>query len=266
MKLSFSALTDTGNVRENNEDCWGIFDLNTSAKIENIACSIESEEKGQLFIVCDGMGGHNAGEIASNLAINSVSSKILDFTRNQDLNASEIEKFLVKSAKLTHQEIIDEARNDRSRKNMGTTLIGTWIHDNKAYLMNIGDSRLYLERNNKLEQISHDQSPVGEMLKNEIISKEEAFTHHLKNYVDQALGGGLDAVSPEILSFDLKKGDFILLCSDGLNDSLQDDQIQETIQTNRNATPREICQMLVNNAKDANGSDNITVICCKVDE
>jgi PPM family protein phosphatase len=237
MKWQFNsfAQTDLGLVREGNED-------------SALSCA-------NLIAVADGMGGHAGGEVASAIAINSLTDLVpLLLNESVDLDSKE-DLFL----NITHeidQKILDKSKAQPELSGMGTTLTALSILDNNIELLHIGDSRCYRYRDNKLEQLSYDHTVMQELLDQGRLTPQEVFDHPQRSLLTQALMGdsGLD---PILLAFEIKKGDQFLLCSDGLTNVLSDYEISKIIEAN---DADLIPQALINEVRSKGAPDNITII------
>jgi protein phosphatase len=245
MKIEAYGLSNVGMKRGQNEDNYLINeDLN-------------------LYVVADGMGGHLGGEFASKMAVSTVEEVVQrlsdsDVTQIRGVNTQDIPygerlRFAIKEA---GRRIFDQALYDETLKGMGTTTVATLINDNKAFIANVGDSRGYLIRNGKIEQVTEDHSLVGEQVKAGILSADDARGHRLKNIITRSVGYQ-EEVESDLSEKTLKPGDKILLCSDGLSNLVEDKDIQEIV----NQYPlNEACERLVDLANSRGGDDNITII------
>jgi serine/threonine protein phosphatase PrpC len=237
MKWQFNsfAQTDLGLVREGNED-------------SALSCA-------NLIAVADGMGGHAGGEVASAIAINSLTGLVpLLLDDGIDLDSKE-DLFL----NITHeidQKILDKSKAQPELSGMGTTLTALSILDNNIELLHIGDSRCYRYRDNKLEQLSYDHTVMQELLDQGRLTPQEVFDHPQRSLLTQALMGdsGLD---PILLTFEIKTGDQFLLCSDGLTNVLSDYEISKIIEAN---DADLIPQALIKEVRSKGAPDNITII------
>jgi serine/threonine protein phosphatase PrpC len=237
MKWQFNsfAQTDLGLVREGNED-------------SAITCA-------NLIAVADGMGGHAGGEVASAIAINALSQLQPVLVDEKIDNDSREDLFL----NITHE--IDQVIQEKSKAQpdlagMGTTLTALSIFDKNIELLHIGDSRCYRYRDNKLEQLSYDHTVMQELLDQGRLTPQEVFDHPQRSLLTQALMGdsGLD---PILISFEIKKGDRYLLCSDGLTNVLSDYEISKIIEANED---KAIPQSLITEVRSKGAPDNITII------
>lgn len=242
------SMTDTGLARSNNQD--------------SVFCSENAVGRfPNLFIVADGMGGHNAGDIASRLGIETAVNQI------RISEKPTIVGLLDDAVQTANKAISKEARKDASLDGMGTTFVATTVMGDTAYVINVGDSRLY-HLSDTLKQITQDHSLVEEMVRNGEIKKEEMRTHPNKNIITRALGT-LDDVRTDCFEISVKEGDVLLLCSDGLTNMVDDDLIEKTIrETVDSENPEESIQKagreLIELANDAGGKDNISVILVRI--
>lgn len=237
MKVYFD--TNKGMIRENNED------------------NLIIEEKGRynLFAVADGMGGHRAGEIASNIAINVIKEYFVNCYENADFKAP---MFINESIKAANLKIREEASTKEEYFGMGTTITMVVIDlvENIAYVGNVGDSRTYILRNDEIKQITEDHTYVHELLKERKITVDEAKNHPKRNVITRAIGSE-NYVQIDIFEIELEDSDILLLCSDGLTTHISDDKIIDTIKTYGCS---ESVDRLIKLCNDNGGTDNITVI------
>ncbi|MDI3528230.1 MAG: family protein phosphatase [Thermoanaerobacter sp.] len=240
-----AALTDIGNVREKNEDYY-----------------YASEEKDlPLFIVADGMGGHNGGEIASKSAVEAIVDYFKkNYFKLQDRGISSIEGFIEKSIKYANKIVYSQACSECELTGMGTTLTLLFFEKNHFFIGHIGDSRAYLIRDNSIKQITEDHSFVEELVKMGKITHEEARIHPQKNIITRALGVD-EEVKVDIFHDAVMPEDILLLCTDGLTNLVTDQQILDEFTKNEDINTS--CVNLVNIAKANGGYDNITLIAVK---
>lgn len=243
MKLLINAASDRGCFREHNEDM--VLIGNDIFRDDSKEIEITLERGSKYFIaVADGMGAHNAGEIASELVLKKIIEKIIGLEMN--LTETELSIRISEWVQEIHWDILKEGTNDISRKGMGTTLIGVLFYNNRIYYLNVGDSRLYRWRNGYLMQISKDHS-LKEITGNKDIAS---------NIIINSFGGGekifVDFASVGGQVFD---NDILLLCSDGLSDELSDDKIEEILGNKEHPV-----ELLLNKAKNKGGKDNISII------
>lgn len=224
----YAALSNVGLVRDHNED------------------AILAEAP--LFAVADGMGGHEAGEIASNIAV----EQLLAYApKTPDSHG------LMRAVKQANAAIIQAARENIGRAGMGTTLTAALIDNGRAIFAQVGDSRAYLLRSGRLSQVTEDHSVVATMVRSGSISESEARIHPQRNVITRALGSDPHVVI-DTYEYETLRGDRWLLCSDGLSGPVDDEHIEEIL--NRFADPRECVEQLVEAANAAGGTDNISAI------
>ena len=221
--------------------------------------SAYSREHEALYaIVADGMGGHQAGEVASCMAIEQVSETVNQGFRG-DMSLSEIKSLLVSALKRANRSIYEKSQSESSCGGMGTTLTLCLILADQAVVAHVGDSRAYMFRKHKLHQITSDHSLVNELIKNGQITADEAANHPQKNVITRALG--TDAgVEIDLYEFKLRPDDMLLLCSDGLSNMLSDSELSELLAVGQTQTPLELTEKLVANANKKGGLDNITAV------
>ncbi|HEX4341084.1 MAG TPA: Stp1/IreP family PP2C-type Ser/Thr phosphatase [Polyangiaceae bacterium] len=250
-RIDFAALTDVGRKREHNEDNFLV------------------DKKLSLFVVCDGMGGHAAGEVASALAVRTVHDELkkektlLDdyatgkkggdlVTKRDILNALE---FAVNRAS---SKIHSEATKDERKRGMGTTIVGILFAANQAFIVHVGDSRVYLLRDSVLEQVTEDHNVYNELLKRKKMTREQIEKLAPKNAITRAVGV-YEHCEPESLVLDVTDGDRFLLCTDGLSQYFEDDTVglaKGLGEPDANAAVKK----LIDTANERGGSDNITAI------
>ena len=204
-----------------------------------------------LFVVADGMGGHNAGDYASSHAVGTVVDEI---RQDADFNPIKVIRHAIESA---NTEIITQAQNDENLRGMGTTMVVATIVGHYAYVANVGDSRLYLV-NQQILQVTKDHSLVQEMVRMGEINAEQARNHPDKNIITRALGAER-TVDIDFFDLKLEPGNVILMCSDGLSNMVEDSQIREIISdTEKNL--EEKGKILISEANRNGGKDNIAVV------
>jgi protein phosphatase len=234
-KVEIGNHSDVGKVREINEDYFGSFHGNY----------------GELLIVCDGMGGHKGGEIASRLSVESIKNHFESV--NNSFNPV---KELQASIQAANDTLIDAAKKDPTLNEMGSTVVITLLQNDKAYTANLGDSRIYLCRDGEIKQLTKDHSLVQQMVDSRMISQEEAKHHPQKNVITRSLGIGLQT-EPEIsVGFNLKDGDIFIQCSDGLTTFVNDEEILKIVS---DESVQDAANNLVELANKRGGEDNITV-------
>jgi serine/threonine protein phosphatase PrpC len=240
-------LTDAGRVRPHNED---YVDYYIPADPQELA------RKGSLFLVADGMGGHQAGEVASQGAVEVATAQYYNDT-GHDVPTS-----LVRAFRTANQELHAQAQSDPGKGGMGTTLVAAVILGQKVYVANVGDSRAYLINDRGFIQITEDHSWVGEQLRAGLLTEEQARRHPQRNLVTRALGSK-PSVEVDLFEGEIDPGNSILLCTDGLTGRVEDAEIASAVQQ---YAPQEACRRLVALANERGGNDNITVLVVTADE
>ena len=241
------ACSDIGKVREINQDAYFYIE----------------DEILPIFIVADGMGGHKAGEVASNTAISTIISYYEESKEKIISKEMFIPEFINYSVALANEKLIYESVNDDELKGMGTTITMCIVLENELYIGHVGDSRAYLVRGEKLIQLTQDHSLVGELLRTGSITKEEAATHSKKNVILRALGSE-EKLKVDVLTVDLQKNDKFMLCTDGLTNMVSEERMLEVITTEEE--PSSICSKLVNISNEIGGIDNTTIMLIKAKE
>jgi protein phosphatase len=258
--------TDRGRVRETNEDQFVVAGLTSALQIE--ATSLPqpqmlfggSRVRGHLFIVADGMGGHAGGQEASAIAVWTIEDFLVNtlrwFFRLQGSEGvlSEFQNALRKA-----DERIFAATADRpDLVGMGTTVTMAYAVDHALYVAHVGDSRLYVQRGGQLYQVTNDHTVTAELLRRHIIDAEHAATHPMRNIVTNSIGGDQPGVRPEIHKIPLEGGDTVMLCTDGLSETVPTEEMAKIIGAADD--PNVACKALVDRANALGGGDNITVI------
>jgi serine/threonine protein phosphatase PrpC len=247
LRLDVAQLTDVGRKREHNED--------------NMAYVIPKDvqvmaRKGALFIVADGMGGHAAGEVASEIAVDTVSNAYYQ-DDNEDVAVS-----LLQAIKRANALIHQRAAENMQRSGMGTTCVAAVLRGNMAYIANVGDSRAYFIRNGQVKQVSQDHSWVAEQVRAGLLTDDQARTHAQRNVITRCLGTQTD-VDVDVFTEELQEGDALVLCTDGLSGLVSDDEIRRIVEQ---YVPQESVYHLIEQANNNGGPDNITAIVLRVIE
>jgi serine/threonine protein phosphatase PrpC len=255
IKVLVCAKTDVGRARQTNEDACSVTELETGTVIdaEGADRTLELGTKGVLLAVSDGMGGHQAGEVASALVLESLQRELA-----QD-PSKPLHKHLEDAVHRANRRVHNAARS-ADRHGMGATLTAIFIRNTEAYIAEVGDSRGYLLRNGRLRQMTRDQSMVQMLVDQGVMSASEARKAPGKNVILQAVGLNPD-VRVAIGKLELRRGDRLLLCSDGVTNQITDDELR-TILTR--SEPREACETIIALANDRGGEDNETVIVADV--
>lgn len=229
--------TDIGMVREVNQDYVYVSDLPVG-KLPN------------LFVVADGMGGHKAGEYASRFAVEVVKDELAKST--EDVPETMIRQAITSA----NQRLLETAKQDSKLEGMGTTLVVATVIKRTLYFANVGDSRLYL-LNRDIKQVSKDHSLVQEMVRLGGIKQEDAKNHPDKNIITRAIGAK-EQVEVDFYEYRLKKGDIIIMCTDGLSNMVEDAEILHIVQGSRDIV--EAVEELINKANENGGKDNIGIV------
>lgn len=250
MKIEAYGLSDVGRKRSRNEDSFLVNeDLN-------------------LYVVADGMGGHSGGEFASRLAVSTIEEVLQamhadpEATVISGVNSEETElgDHLRYAIDVAGQKIFDQALYDPELKGMGTTVTSILVDGPVGFVANVGDSRVYHVRGDEIKQITTDHSLVNEQMQAGMISENDARRHKLKNIITRSVGYQ-EEVEVDVYKVDLQTGDKLVLCSDGLTNQVEDNQILKTVQQH---DIQNACRQLVTAANSAGGDDNITVVLCEV--
>ena len=232
------SITDTGRTRDANQD-YVFCEEHAIGSFPN------------LFIVADGMGGHNAGDTASRMCVEVVVSQIEKSTKVTPIG------ILEQAVAAANETVYDASLEDVALYGMGTTLVGTVVFGDTAYVINVGDSRLYAFRDT-LKQVTVDHSLVEEMVQSGKLQKEAIRTHPNKNIITRALGTNR-TVKADCFEIEVREGDVLLLCSDGFTNMLEDDRIESIIKQYKNDMKRA-GEILIEEANEAGGKDNISVV------
>ena len=243
MEVGFKS--DKGLKRSNNED----------------ACFVFLADK--VYLVADGVGGGNAGEIASRTAVKEIANYIEDHPLAEATNKYAVVNYLQACLDKTNEEIFEKARRYEENKGMATTAAIVYIKGGKAYIANVGDSRVYLYRNGELVQLTEDHTYVNTLLNAGIISQEQAAVDERKNVITKALGAE-DTVEPDFFQLEIVKNDILILCTDGLYDEV-DERSMKTI-LEKDISMSDVCAEMVDAANKNGGHDNITIISIMVTE
>lgn len=242
MQVGFKS--DRGMKRAKNEDAFYVMPENN------------------VFIVADGVGGSNAGEIASRTAVNEFANCFRSKHFDKLVSDDDIRDFLLESVDRINAKIFLMSLKHMENTGMATTMVAVFLHNEKAYFVNIGDSRAYILRDGKLFQISEDHTYVNSLIKQGLITEEEGRMREDNYKITRAIGAEKN-VQPDFYTLDLKDGDIILLCTDGLHGAVDSLAITDILKDNNN-TIQERCELLIELANRAGGFDNITAICVQI--
>lgn len=242
--MNISALTDIGLVRNINEDMF-----------------FQSDDVDfPLFIVADGMGGHNAGETASKMAVDIIKQYFLQhkkYLKDENRLTSIIENSIIEA----NSEIYKSSKELETLSGMGTTITLAYILKEYLYIGHVGDSRAYIISGEGISQITEDHSLVNELVKNGSITIEESKTHPQRNMITRAVGTS-NEIEVDVIKRHYNSNDILLICSDGLSNMVSDEEILKIF--NKIPIIKEACKELINKAKDNGGKDNITIIAVKL--
>lgn len=250
--LQIVAQTDAGMVRSHNED------------------SVIYDSALGLVVLADGMGGYNAGEVASGIAVSVVESEVAQYLQSggslleRDAQSDEERGVLLtlNSINKANASIYHAADSQPQYAGMGTTIVSALFYDNRVVVGHVGDSRMYRFREDKLSQVTRDHSFLQEQIDSGIISAEEARFSRNKNLVTRAVGID-EELAPEVHTYGVRVGDIYLLCSDGLNDMVEDEDIESILHAMQGNLPLAV-EQLIQIANDQGGRDNVSVILVKI--
>ena len=251
MRITSCGITDVGMKRTNNEDNYLVNDeLN-------------------LFVCCDGMGGHVGGEYASAIAVNTVEEVLTSIEQDPEASLPDAENPVERTReklryaiRLAGKRIFEKAAAEPEYKGMGTTALALLLDQGNFYIAHVGDSRGYLLREGRIEQLTEDHSLVYQKVKEGVLTPEEAKTHKLRNIITRSLGY-MEEVEVDLQVRAIRRGDKFMLCSDGLSNFVSTAEIGELL--HRNA-PQQAARQLIQLACDRGGDDNITCVAVRVDE
>ncbi len=250
MKIAAFGMTDVGKKRTRNEDSF-----------------LLNEGLG-LYLVADGMGGHSGGEFASRMASSTIEEVIQGINSDPEatvisgVNSEEADfgDRLRYAIEVASSRIYDRSVYDSTLKGMGTTTVAALYNEGQLYVANVGDSRAYMVHANKMIQVTVDHSLVSEQIQAGVLSKADAKKHHLKNIITRSVGYQ-EVVEIDIRRFDTHMGDRLILCSDGLSNMIDDEELEKIIIEN---PIREACKRLIERANEKGGDDNVTVVITEV--
>ena len=288
IKHTAASKTDVGRQREQNEDCPYM--------------QISEDGDRGLFIVADGMGGYQAGEVASKLAVQKISDALRSFmvplseqqtikltpvadeetirldaasVREQTAKqqhktrklpetsvSKNVEEQLKNAIRQANKAILNYGETQSSARGLGCTVTTALVQDDHAYIGNIGDSRTYLFRDGKLTPLTKDHSLVYRLVETKQIQPDDIYSHPQRNLIYRSLGAGHKSVDPDVFQASLRPGDSLLLCSDGLWEMVRHQELERVLKENSNA--QKICDILIELANANGGEDNITVVLVQV--
>ena len=244
MKITYFGKSDKGRLRKTNEDYFSCLKISGNE---------------YLFVVADGMGGHQAGDVASKLG----TLTFIRIYKELRENKTAMPEALAVAITRANETILEKASADLRKRGMGTTFSAVAVSNMKGYIVHVGDSRIYIVRNNKILRLTTDHTFVEKMVEEGRLTEEEARDHPQKNILYMSLGAR-QSFAPEISeSFDLKEGDVFVICSDGLNNMVTDSRIKEEVLSN---SPKKAVEKLIKLANTNGGVDNITLVVFRLDE
>ena len=235
--------TDKGKKRDRNED------------------SLFVMPQEEIYIVADGVGGQNSGELASSMAVKSIAEYIKAMRLHGIEDEETLKNYFLDCMKTANQTILQMAQHSEENTGMATTVVLLHLTKRHAYIVNVGDSRAYICRDGQISQITEDHTYVNELLKGGSITKEQAEIHPQKNMITRALGGE-QKVLPDFYRLETMKNDIIILCTDGLYGELSKEEICDIAAASDSMSA--LSKTLVQQANRHGGNDNITVICLKI--
>jgi protein phosphatase len=246
-ELEYDAQTDKGMVRSENQDRTGVW-VSDSLDI--------ARDKGRLFVVCDGMGGHNGGSVASATAVEALVATF------RESNQRGVKRRLGYAFDRANAAVRTKAAQDVTLRNMGTTCVALVLRGHRAQVAHIGDSRAYLFRDGRAEQITRDHTYLNDLIEIGLLTPERARNHPERNIITRCIGMG-DALQIDYNSREVLTGDVFLLCTDGLYNYVENDEMRQAVET---LPPRDACEALVKLANSRGGEDNITALVVRVNE
>ena len=248
MRLNIAALTHLGKVRDHNEDTIAVSDWVTHKTIDTAKIFDLKLDIPQLLLVADGMGGHQGGEVASQWVASILSKTLIKNTQN--------EASLTTAIQATNRELFDQMAGNPTLLGMGSTIAGLYLHNDLAWVMNVGDSRVYRVQGDFLAQLS-----IDDVLEQPAYGDE--MNHHKTGRITQALGGANNFIEiiPHLRQINLREGDVFLLCSDGLSDMLNLDEMERALEEDL----QQSIHQLFTQAMSAGGLDNISILLARVE-
>ena len=264
-------LTDCGKVREANEDHFLIAEMARTLWVRQTSLpqpdTQHSRNRGHVLLVADGMGGHQAGEVASALTVASIEAFILHilkrFSNLQPADEPSVLMDFQTALRKADARVFDEAIHHPEFAGMGTTLTLAFVSGRKLFVVHAGDSRCYLFRAGELTHLTNDHTLASELARRGIIKPEEVGHHQWRHVVTNVIGGGKAGVQADVRQAKLQAGDMVLLCSDGLSEMIADEEIEAILAAS--SEPQAACERLAAAANDEGGRDNITAVVARFD-
>ena len=233
-------LTDPGNIRQQNQDSYAIVPFGRDRV---------------LMIVCDGMGGAKSGNVASSLAVEVFTGEVRR-TQKAGMTPEKAAAMLRSALELANRAVYEQSQLSEDFTGMGTTLSVLWMSDNFVYIGHVGDSRVYLLRDGEFKQMTLDHSLVEQLVREGVLTEEEAQNHPMRNIITRAIGTD-ESVEVDVVVEERRKGDLWLACSDGLHGLVDDRQMRDAL---RQYAPEKAADVLLKAALDAGGRDNVTLV------
>jgi PPM family protein phosphatase len=266
--ISSAAKSDIGKRRSSNQDHFLVADICPALRLATNGLGLQSvgsllgNPRGHLFVVADGMGGHQGGNRASELVVQEVASRVVEmasiFRSGEPPLADEFLPALKAIVEAVNRKIIDESTANKEYKGMGTTLTLVIIVDGTMFLAHVGDSRCYRLRDGNIQQLTEDHTMASQLANQSGIDRILLEKSPWSNVLWNAIGGNVDRVQTDLQCLEIQAGDRYLLCSDGLNKHVSDSEILQLLLTK--TPPEVVCTQLVDLAIEAGGSDNITAV------
>jgi len=267
-KMDIYGLTDIGPTRKENQDQFLIADLNKSMRLHRTSLNLDQSEtlfggsQGQLMLVADGMGGAAAGEIASRMAVDTITTYILNtmpwFYRLDGSEDEDFEHEMHTALAQCQSRLRQDMATHPSHDGMGTTLTLGYLIWPKLYIVHAGDSRCYLLRNGELRQVTRDHTVAQELVDRGTMTEDDAAHSSWRHVLSNVLGGSRDQLHPEVYRVTLELGDSLLFCTDGLSGVVPESELLEAL--SRKRTAEEVCIDLINRAVRNGTRDNVTAI------
>lgn len=264
-------ITDTGKVRTSNEDQFLIAELSKRMNVWQTSLPEPKlqvgEDRAHLFLVADGMGGHRAGERASRIAVAAIEQFTLNtfrwFFASDSPGAQKVLAQFQAALSQADDQIVEEAAGNPELAGMGTTLTMAFQLDAQLCVVHVGDSRVYLYRAGQLHQLTKDHTVVAELVRTGVIQQEQVASHPLRHVITNVVGGPHPGVKVEARAFEVQAGDRLLLCSDGLTEMVTNDAIAAALDAT--PEPEAAAKLLLAQANDAGGRDNVTILIVRFD-
>jgi protein phosphatase len=264
-------LTDRGQVRPKNEDHFLIAELARTLWVKQTslpqAPTQYGRNRGHILLVADGVGGHQAGDVASALSVATIEAFVLHllkrFSNLQAADESAVLTDFQEALRLADDRLAEESAHHPEFAGMGTTLTMAFVSGRKLFVFHAGDSRCYLYRRGQLRQLTADHTIAAELARRGVIKPEEVARNRFRHVVTNVLGSHEAGLQVDVQKADLERGDVMVLCSDGLTDVLSDERVAAVLDSAPD--PRAACERLVAEANAAGGPDNITAVVAHFD-